>query len=184
MREPGRVWHKHLHLSHTRSLAPSHFFLLPPGLPAKRAAGLRGQLTAPPRSFPAGRSPVPASGFGPRLGPKPASPIPISDARRFSQPNSVRGSSTSSPRGSRQRPFPPSGRPLPRLQCPVPPGAGTPFPPSPPAALPSGAHLARPPPPARLLSKRQPPQSSRPRPAPGRIQFEAPQDLPGPLVLG
>lgn len=88
MGEPGRVSHKHLHLSHTRSVSPSHFFLLPRVLPAKRAAGLRGQPTAPPPSSSAGRSPFPASGCGPKLGPRLASQTPVSDSPRVSQPNS------------------------------------------------------------------------------------------------
>lgn len=56
----------------------------PGGLPAKEAAGLRGQPTAPPRPLPAGRSSFPAS----LLGPKRAFPTPVSDALRLSKLNS------------------------------------------------------------------------------------------------
>ena len=70
-------------VTRSKSLFPA-----PPVLPAKWAAGLRGQPTAPPRPSPAGRNPFPASGCGPKLGAKLASPTPVSDAPRFSQPNS------------------------------------------------------------------------------------------------
>lgn len=60
----------------------------PGGLPAKEAAGLRGQPTAPPRPFPADRSPFPASGCQPEVGLKLASPTPAPNVRRLSHPNS------------------------------------------------------------------------------------------------
>lgn len=170
---PASVFVPHK-VTRSKSLSPC----CPVGFPPE-AAGLRGQPTAPPRHSPTGRSPFPAS----LLGPKRASPTPVSDARSLSQPHSA-------------APLPlPTGLPStspPFLQTPLSPppapgpagGPRTPFLFPFPATLSSGAHLARPPPPARLHSERPPPESSRPRPAPGRIQFEAPQDLPGTLVLG
>lgn len=156
----------------------------PGGLPAEEVAGLRGQPTAPPLPFPAGRSPFPASGCGPELSPN---QVGLPDTR-FRRPTPL---SAQIPRLlTLQPPGLPSMSPssLRTLLAtpPAPSPVGGPgrrsFPPS--RRLSSGAHLARPPTPARLLSKLPPPKSSRPRPVPGRIQFEAPQDLPGTLVLG
>lgn len=144
------------------------------GFPPKTPPRLRGQPAAPPRPFTSGRG----SRVRPELRPQPG----LSAAQRPLQPD---------PRGAPSPPrapgFPPTSpsflrTPSAHLPRPVPPGARDPVPFLSPTPLP-GAHLA-PQSPAGLLRERPPPKSSRPRPAPGRIQFEASQDLPGPLVLG
>lgn len=140
-------------------------FPAPPG--PSRQTGCRAARPAPraPRPSLRAAAPLLASGRGPRLGPKPASPPRVSDARRVSQPNSDRGSSTPAP-GSRQRLLPPSGRPLPRLQYPVPPGG------------PGRRSLG----PLRPLPPRSRPEPSRrgPRPRPVSSASGRPPSPPGP----
>lgn len=127
-------------------------FPAPPGASRQTGCGAPRPAHRAPSVLHCGPQPLP--GLWLRAEARTQAGLPESRFRRQALlPTQLRpGSSASSPRGSRQRPLPPSGRPLPRLQCPVPPGAPDAVPPVPPAALPSGAHLARPPPPARLLS--------------------------------
>lgn len=142
----------------------------------------------------------------------PPKTLPVSEASppRPRGPSRLPGPSRSSePRwpAGRRSPTPEPLQPVPgllrlhplRLPSPSPSSRRLPLRP-PPAPGPTGARDAVPflaalaalvfgcppgaPAPAGLLRERPPPKSSRPRPAPRRIQFEASQDLPGPLVLG
>lgn len=114
----------------------------PGGLPAKEAATLRRQPTAPPRPSPAGRSPFPASLLGPKRASRHLFPTPGPSLSPI--PRLLR----LYPRGSHHRPLPPSGRPFPGLPRPVPPAAwdGVPFFPSrrPLLGCPPGAARPRP----------------------------------------
>lgn len=149
------------------------------GFPPKTLQGrLGGQFAAPPRPLHADHSPLLASRL--RLAPQDTGSMPTPLAARS------RGSSASVPQRLRQRPLLPSGRPCARLPFAVPPGGpGTPFLSCPlsqpfflrcPPGTPTTVRLLRAPASSQVLPG--------PAPAPGRIQFEASQDIPGPLVLG
>lgn len=131
--EPDRVSHERLHVSRTRSLAPGPFALRPPG--ASRQGG--GWASSPahraPSALPRGPQPLP----GLRVLTGARTPAGLPDTRRRGPaplPAQFRGSSVYTPGGSSQRPLPPAGSPLPRLQRRVSPGAPDSVPAHPPAA--------------------------------------------------
>lgn len=141
------------------------------GFPPKTFLGrLGGQPAALPQPQHGDCSPLLASGPS---GPQFLMETFLAAARSW-------GSSTSIPPSPRlrQRPLPPPGCPCVCLPFTVPPGGSAHR--SFPVPFFPGAHLAPLPEPGSLEPR--PPPS--PAPAPGRIQFEASQDIPGPLVLG
>lgn len=148
------------------------FSCSPHGLPAKDAPK---QARRPAYCTPS------ASAWG--LQPPPGLPVfrtPISDGNTFhSQVQELLH--LHQPQGSVNVPFLPQGAPVPSSRSRSLPGARHTVPFLPPLRTPSSrAHLAPLPKPGSLEPR--PPPS--PAPAPGRIQFEASQDIPGPLVLG
>ena len=112
-----RVQHQHLYLSHTRSLAPSHF---PPAARWASRQRLLGFEASPPRSLG-----PPLRAAAPSLPPfsDPSAPPRLRFPTPGVSPSPIRRLLCLYPQGSHQRPLLASGRPFPRLPRRVQPGA-------------------------------------------------------------
>lgn len=161
MGEAERVEHKRLHLSHTRSLAPSPFSLLSPGASRQGVCWASSPAHRAPSALSCG--PQPLSCLKVRTGAGTQAGLPDTRCRRPALLSAqFRGSSAYTPQGSRQRPLPPSGRPLPRLQRRVP------------SAAPDAVLSSLPQPPFEC------PPGAAPIPSPSPLQAAASQVLPAP----